>query len=227
MVEPMGEGEWGALVASCYGRFGFSLENPPGAGALAAALLGPAAIRYVAPLELDQDAVLRPKPWGLCIEVRENLPAPLENYAIARALAEWVLSRGDYPPSTIRAFRARLAAGFLVPKPALAVHYGAHVGFDPAEALEALARAFLVPQALMALRLGECFHVPTALIGPRGMVKRRGTEGVLPPDYALLQPARFWGEEPPFARFELTDAPGFVLFQARHGGQVFRGALDK
>jgi hypothetical protein len=224
MLEPLGEGAWGGLAASCYRRLGFSLETPPGAGALACGFLGPAAIRYVAPLELDQDALLKPRPWGTCIEVRANLPASLENYAIARALAEWVLAQGDYPPSAIHAFRSRLAASFLVPEPTLTLHYGAHVRADLASTLEALARAFLVPQALMALRLGECFFTPTALVGPRGRVKRRGTQGVLPHDAVLVHLARFWDEEPPFVRVALPDAPGFVLFQAAQERRVAQGA---
>jgi hypothetical protein len=211
----MGEGEWGALVARYYRQLGFSLESPPGAGALANALLGSAAIRYVAPLELDQDAILRQKPWGPCIEVRANLPASRENYAVARALAEWVLARNAYHASSSAAPGARFAATLLVPKPALALHWSHRVSFSE---LETLAEAFVVPQGLMALRLGECFGLPTALLDSRGKVRRRGLEGVLPQDFALVSLARATEPAPELfpglLRFVLDDAPGSFVFQA-------------
>lgn len=217
MSPPAGEAVWQAFVATWYGRSGFSIENPPGAAALAGALLGPAAIRYVAPLELDQDAVLRQKPWGMCIEVRANLPAPLENYATARALVEWLLPQGTQPPSEVERSRQRLVGDLLVPKPALAKRYARHLG-----SIEALARAFLVPQALIALRIGECFRVPIGLVWPQGQIERRGPGDELPDDAFLRKLARSSRTAPPFRRVVLTDDPGFVVIQVAGRGRKVR-----
>ncbi len=212
MGEPTGEGAWGALAAHWYRRAGFVLEDPPGAGALARAWLGPSAVRYVVPLALERDAEFRQKAWGPCVEVRANLPAPTENYAIARVLAGWMLGQGSPPSSSTDAFRRRLAAVLIVPKAALikrCLSYG--------EPLETLADAFVVSPTLMALRLGECFHVPTALIWPTGRIERRGLPGILPPDALLKRIARAADVPPPFRRLVLSDPPGLVVVQAVDG----------
>jgi hypothetical protein len=102
------------------------------------------------------------------INVRDTLNARQLNHAIAHELGEWFLRCRGYAEPDVEELSGRVAAAICVPRPAFVAAH-ARLGDD----LAALSAEFRVSQSLMALRVAECFGVPTALI-TRRVVRTRG-----------------------------------------------------
>lgn len=138
-----------------YQAVGADPSDPPGAHALAAALLGPDSVRYGG--RFVGDAKLEPHGKKWIVRVRRRLPPVREAWAIAHELAEWAL-RWRHDEDAERSADL-LAACLLMPRAAV-LEAVAVVGRD----FSALAAAFVVTETAVALRLAEIDDTPTLVV---------------------------------------------------------------
>lgn len=144
-----------SYAADVYAAAGARRSDPPGPSALACAILGSAAIRYVDGSGLAGDAAL----VGDTIRVRRRLSPERETFAIAHELGEWAARREQRADA--EQFADHIAACIVAPHPAFT---RAARALD--EDLTALGAAFVASESLVALRIGETEGAPMALVTP-------------------------------------------------------------
>jgi hypothetical protein len=199
-----------SFAALVYGRARADQDDPPGVRTLAKRL----GIRIV----IDH------RPWpGMAalgeeygapiIYLRGNLPLPKRCFAIAHELAEWILAEEQVQGELIENLADAVAAAIVSPASffrRLVHRIGEHNLADIANVLHA-------DQTFAALRLGEVFQVPLALVAPHRIWKRGPKDFVWLTDRELVHLARATSDFQLTCEFEsvrLSDEPKRVLIKA-------------
>jgi hypothetical protein len=121
------------------------------------------------------------------IRVRAGLPHVATNFLVAHEMGESVLAEQRFVSEHCERIASNLAAVFVAPRPAF---YVARLAFGLD--LEALADEFTTSQTVCALRWGEVFAEPVALISP-GRFRLAGPIHGMPPERELRRIAQAGG----------------------------------
>jgi hypothetical protein len=159
-------------------RAGCDPSRPAGGAALARVLLGPSALTIVPHAGLAGRAQLRPANDGVRIALPSRLRGPDLNFAVCHEIAEHELQRACVGAEHIERMANAYAACIAAPAPSVRLAFYA-LRWN----LPRLARAFLLSETAVALRIGEVIAEPVAVV--RAItVDRRGPDA-LPSDDAL------------------------------------------
>ncbi|MDB4946209.1 MAG: hypothetical protein JWP97_5743 [Labilithrix sp.] len=145
------------------------------------------------------------KEWRIVLA--RSLPPLYAVFAVGHELGHWLLRRAGYAGDDEEAAADYLGAALIAPRRAF-VSARRALGAD----IPALAAAFSMTQTGAALRLGEAFGTPLAVVSPR-LVRVRGPETWTWPDEPTV---RRWARAgaPGVRTSRLTDDPRRVLIDA-------------
>ncbi len=163
----MGLGRWDDLGELLYRRAGKDPRRPARMVVLAKRLLGDSAVQYVPDCALPGDAAFARVNGAPRIFVREGLPQSRLRFAVAHELAHWALGIGSETLVNESVCDA-LAAALVAPRDAFRFAV-----LNEGASFRALGEKFGASESCMALRIGEVFRAPLALVTPK-VVRTRG-----------------------------------------------------
>ncbi len=163
----MGLGELDGIGGLLYRRAGKDPRQPARMVVLAKRLLGDAAVQYVPDCALPGDAAYARVNGEPRIFVRQGLPQSRLRFAVAHELAHWALGIGSETLANERVCDA-LAAALVAPWDAFRFSF-----LNEGSSFRQLAARFGASESCIALRVGEVFGSPLALVTPKA-VRTRG-----------------------------------------------------